>query len=112
MDSLILMDQDDTVSSTLHRGVPFVRRGHTKDWDLTSRLPEIRSHTVPGGILLLNGETDFVDDESMAGQAGWSTEPEANVEWVRCAESSYVAHLEEPDKFLSVLGEFLTARSH
>ncbi len=49
MDALTLMNQDDTVSSTLYQGGPFVWKGHMKNWDITSRLPEIASHTAPGG---------------------------------------------------------------
>ncbi|KAK5703283.1 hypothetical protein LTR97_004232 [Elasticomyces elasticus] len=106
LDSMTLMSQDETVCSTLYQGGPFQTKGHMKDWDITDRLPEITKATVPGGILLMNGKYDFVNDDSVA---AWSTEVKADVKWVRFDESSHMAHLEEPEKFLAVVGDFLTA---
>ncbi|KAK4894344.1 hypothetical protein LTR27_007477 [Elasticomyces elasticus] len=105
MDAVKLMSQDETVCSTLYQGGPFQTKGHMKDWDITDRLPEITNATVPGGILLMNGKYDFVNDDSVA---AWSTEVKADVEWVRFDDSSHMAHLEEPEKFLAVVVAFLT----
>ncbi|KAK1082401.1 hypothetical protein LTR48_006997 [Friedmanniomyces endolithicus] len=90
------MNEDDTVSSTMHRGGPFIWHGPLAAWDLSSRLPEITEITVPGGILLMNGNYDTADAESVE---AWSAEPKAKI--------NHMAHFEEPQKFLAVVSGFL-----
>ncbi|TKA44511.1 hypothetical protein B0A55_13595 [Friedmanniomyces simplex] len=88
----------------MHRGGPFIWHGPLAAWDLSSRLPEITEITVPGGILLMNGNYDTADAESVE---AWSAEPKAKIKWVTSEKSSHMAHFEEPQKFLAVISGFL-----
>lgn len=105
-ETMALMMEDDTVSSTLYGPDPLHPTGTWKDYDVVSRLQELTEITVPGGVLLTNGRYDMTSDEAMA---SFSTQIRARVEWVRFGESSHTAHLEEPQAFLTALGNFLTA---
>ena len=104
-ETIALMEEDDTVQSTLYGGMPLEPTGPRKDYDVINRLPEISEQTVPGGVLLTNGRYDMSQDEVMA---PFFTQIRTMVKWVRFAESSHMAHLEEPQAFLTALGEFLT----
>ena len=104
-ETMALMEEDDTVSYTLYGPMPLKTTGPRKDYNVGSRLPEITETTVPGGVLLTNGRYDMSPDEVMA---PFFTQIRARVKWVRFAESSHTAHLEEPQAFLTALGEFLT----
>ena len=104
-ETMALMSEDDTVISTLYGGTPLKPTGPWKDYNVRSRLPEITETTVPGGVLLTNGRYDISTDETMA---PFFTQIRAKVKWVRFAESSHMAHLEEPHAFLTALGDFLT----
>ena len=103
-ETMALMEEDDTVSFTLYGPMPMEPTGPRKDYDVTSRLPEITETTVPGGVLLTNGKYDMSQDEVMV---PFFTQIRAKVKWVRFAESSHMAHLEEPRAFLTALGDFL-----
>lgn len=71
--------------------------GGIKNWDVTAHLQEIRVPT-----LILTGRYDGLagDDVLRDGIPG--------AEWVRFEESSHYAHAEEPERFLTVLDQFLT----
>ncbi|KAK3619906.1 hypothetical protein LTR22_025792 [Elasticomyces elasticus] len=99
------LNEDDTVSGTMYPGLPFAwEKTKLVGWDITPRLPEITKTTVPGGILVINGRYDTVDDASTE---AWSTEPKARVKWVKFEESSHMAHFEEPEKFFAEVAGFL-----
>jgi L-proline amide hydrolase len=69
-----------------------------KDWSIEDRCYKIKTPT-----LLINGKYDGAQDSVM--------EPFFNsiekVKWVRFGESSHMPHLEEPEAFLKVVGDFL-----
>ncbi|KUJ09533.1 proline-specific peptidase [Mollisia scopiformis] len=77
----------------------FKRTGSTKDWSIKDRVHEI---SVP--TLLLNGYYDPTTDSTM--------EPffkgiKNKVERVKFEHSGHFAHLEEPEAYLQVVGDFL-----
>lgn len=102
---ITLMNEDDTVVSSLYGPFHLKATGPRKDHDNISRLPEITEKTVPGGVLLTNGRYDMTPDEVMI---PFFTQIRARVKWVQFAESSHMAHVEEPEAFLTALGEFLS----
>lgn len=106
LDTVKSLQEDDTVYSTLYGTSPLDFTGPLKDVDFISELPQITGKTVPGGILLQNGNYDTHQDEVMA---PFFTQTKARVKWVRLAESSHMAFLDEPEAFLDVVQEFLTA---
>lgn len=72
--------------------------GTLKDWDITSRLGEIHLPT-----LLISGRYDeatpHIVEQVHAGIPG--------SEWVLFEQSSHLPHVEEPERFLSVVSQFL-----
>ncbi|MGH3065296.1 MAG: proline iminopeptidase-family hydrolase [Gaiellaceae bacterium] len=72
--------------------------GRIADWDVTARLGEI---DVP--TLVTSGRYDEMTP--------WVVEPLAKgirgAEWVVFDESAHVAHVEEPDRYVSVVRDFL-----
>lgn len=72
--------------------------GTLKDWDITSRLGEIHLPT-----LLISGRYDEatprIVEQVHAGIPG--------SEWVLFEQSSHLPHVEEPERFLSVVNQFL-----
>jgi proline-specific peptidase len=76
----------------------FFVTGTLKDWDVTSRLGEIRVPTlVVGGRY--DEATPVVMESIHCGIAG--------SEWVTFENSGHFPHLEEPELYLQVLGRFL-----
>jgi L-proline amide hydrolase len=63
-------------------------------------------HKILAPTLLINGKYDEAQDSVM--------EPFfksiANAKWERFSESSHLPQLEEPEKFLEVVGGYLTAK--
>jgi len=100
-----LMSDDNTVTHTLFGPDALNPTGPWTAYDVQSRLPEITETTVPGGVLLTNGRYDMSQDEVMV---PFFTRIRARVKWVRFANSAHFAHLEEPQAFLTALGDFLT----
>lgn len=96
LDSMAAMGNDDTVHSTLDA---FLQR-----FDLRPDLRKITTETVPGGMLIMNGKYDQATDEVML---PYFTLPTARVKWVRFAESSHMAILEETEDVLAATGQFL-----
>ena len=74
------------------------RRGHDPDFDITDRLPEIE---VP--VLLVSGAHDEVRPHVVAAMQ----ERLRHGEWVLFEDSSHMPHIEEPERFLEVVEEFL-----
>jgi proline-specific peptidase len=72
--------------------------GSLKDWDITGRLGEIRVPT-----LVTSGR----HDECTPLVAGTVHRGIPGSEWVVFEESAHMAHVEEADRYLAVLGDFL-----
>jgi pimeloyl-ACP methyl ester carboxylesterase len=65
---------------------------------------EVHKIIVP--TLLINGRYDEAQDSVM--EPFWKSIK--NVKWERFSESSHLPQLEEPEKFLEVVGGYLTAK--
>ncbi|EMC93786.1 hypothetical protein BAUCODRAFT_93624 [Baudoinia panamericana UAMH 10762] len=96
--------RDDTVAMTLFGADLINMTGSLKNWDVTPDLCKITPTTAPGGILVMNGWYDTTQDDATA---AYFIKPSARVKWVQFAESSHMAHMEEPERFTKTLGEFL-----
>jgi pimeloyl-ACP methyl ester carboxylesterase len=79
----------------------FKRTGSIGTWSIEDQIHKIKVPT-----LLINGKYDGAQDSVM--------EPFFNsidkVKWVRFGESSHMPHLEEPEEFLKVAGDFLLSK--
>lgn len=96
LDSMAAMEEDDTVSSTMY--------GPLTEFDLRPDLRELTVETVPGGMLIMNSKYDQSVDEVVM---PYFTLPSARVRWVRLAESSHMAVLEETEEVVKAVGGFL-----
>lgn len=103
VDAMKASAEDDTVSSTIHGGV--VVTGPLKDYDVAPRLHEITKETVPGGVLIVNGEYDSAQDEVVR---PFFTEIQARVKWIKFAKSSHMPFFEETERFMEEVANFLT----
>jgi pimeloyl-ACP methyl ester carboxylesterase len=63
-----------------------------------------KAHLINVPVLLLNGRYDEVQDISMK---PWFNNV-AKVKWVTFEQSSHMAQWEERDRYMDVVGEFLT----
>jgi len=77
--------------------------GLLKDWDIVNRLPEIRVPT-----LVTSGRHDEVTPPNMETVHRGIT----GSKWVLFEESSHLAYLEETERYLQVLGVFLSEVEH
>lgn len=73
--------------------------GTLKDWDVTPRLAEIRAP-----VLVTSGR----HDEATPLIAGTVQQGIPGPEWVIFEQSSHMAHAEEPERYVQVLGDFLS----
>ena len=73
--------------------------GTLKTWTIIDRLNEIQTPT-----LLYNGEFDEAQDLCMAP----FFEKMPKVKWVTVQNSSHFTHVEQKEKVLTLVGEFLT----
>jgi proline-specific peptidase len=96
LDSMAAMGEDDTVHSTLE--------GVLREFDIRPDLRKLTADAVPGGLLVMNGRYDQSVDEVV-----WPffALPSARAKWVRFAESSHMAMLEETEEVMMVTGRFL-----
>jgi L-proline amide hydrolase len=96
--TLDAVDDDPTVYTTMNGPSEFHVTGTLRDWDVTDRLGEIE---VP--VLLVSGGHDEVRP--------WVVEQALGAlrdgEWVVFPDASHTPHLEEPERFLEVVEEFL-----
>ena len=74
--------------------------GTLKDWSVVD---EVHKITVP--TLLLNGRYDEAQDSAM--MEFFTRLP--NAKWVQFSESSHIAHFEERERFMAVVGGWLTS---
>jgi L-proline amide hydrolase len=92
------MESDPTVYGTMNGPTEFTVVGTIKDFDITDRLGEIE---VP--VLLVSGEHDEVRPHLTAAMQ----ERLRRGERVVFEDSSHMPHVEEPERFLAVVEEFL-----
>ncbi len=92
------MAENPTVYGTMNGPSEFHVIGTISDWDITDRLPEI---DVP--TLLVSGRYDEATPEIVS--RIYRRIPGA--EWVLFEESSHMPHVEETERFLQVVGDFL-----
>jgi L-proline amide hydrolase len=92
------MEADPTVYGTMNGPTEFTVVGSIADFDITDRLPEIE---VP--VLLVSGEHDEVRPHVVAAMH----ERLRHAQRVLFEDSSHMPHIEEPDRFLEVVEEFL-----
>jgi L-proline amide hydrolase len=92
------MEANPEVYHTMNGPSEFHVVGKIKDWDITSRLPEIEVPT-----LVISGKYD----EATPLIAGTVHAGIRDSQWVMFEESSHLPHAEEPELFLKVVGEFL-----
>ena len=104
-DAFALVEEDDTVYKTMMGPNEFNPTGTLKDWSITDELHKITEKTVPGGLLLMNGQYDTVSDETTS---PFFYGPSCRVKWVRFGLSSHIPNLEETETFIDALGAFLT----
>ena len=102
-DALNAAQADGAAMSTLYAG-SFVPTGSMRSYDAVDQLERITAKTVPGGVLLVNGDFDTAQDEVMT---PFFTQMKARVKWVRFAASSHTPFFEETESFLRAMADFL-----
>jgi proline-specific peptidase len=93
------LTQNPEVYNTMNGPSEFHVTGTLKNWDITGRLGEIRVPT-----LVASGRYD----EATPAIAETVHRGITGSEWVIFEESSHLPHIEEPEKFMQVLGQFLS----
>ncbi len=97
-ESFALLAQDPTVYHTMNGPSEFHVVGTMKDWSIVDRLPRITAPT-----LLVSGRYDEATRACV--QPFADAVPGAT--WVVFDESSHLPHVEEPERYLQVVGDFL-----
>jgi len=98
--SLGALADDPTVYHTMNGPSEFRVIGSNKDWSFIDRLP-----SITGPVLILSGKYDeCVPELQESLKAGLVN---AKVEWTVFEESSHTPYLEEYEKFMKVLGDWL-----
>jgi len=93
--------EDPTVYHTMNGPSEMHIVGTMKDWTVIDEL-----HRIKASTLLLNGRYDEAQD--IVVQPFFDLIP--RVKWYQFSESSHMPHHEEPEKYLQVVGHFLTAK--
>ena len=99
--SFAQMEQDPTVYHTMNGPSEFHVTGSLKHWDITERLPELR---LP--VLIISGEYDEATPAVVQPLA--AAIPDAR--WELLAGASHSTHLEQPERFLTLVAEFLAGQ--
>ena len=94
------LERDPTVYRTMNGPSEFHIIGSCKDWQVKDRLHEI---AVP--TLLVSGRYD----EATPALQQVLLDGIPNAEWVLFEQSSHMPHVEERDRYLQVVGDFLAA---
>ncbi|KAF5368941.1 hypothetical protein D9758_003047 [Tetrapyrgos nigripes] len=97
--SMELMEEDSTVYLTMNGPSEFFVTGTLKDWSMIED-----AHRINVPTLLTNGRHDEVHDISVAP----FFEKIPKVKWVTFENSSHTAFIEETERFLKVVADFLT----
>ncbi|KAK4227354.1 Alpha/Beta hydrolase protein [Podospora fimiseda] len=108
MKSFAGMAEDNTVFLAMNGPSGFHVTGGLKDWSVVGGLSRITERTVPGGVLLINGHFDEAQDACVL---PYFTRVKARVKWVQFALSSGMPQLEETEKFVRVVGAFLSTHN-
>ncbi|TCD64548.1 hypothetical protein EIP91_003986 [Steccherinum ochraceum] len=98
--SIVQLMSDPTVHFTMLGPNVFTVVGPLKDFDL---IPELHKINVP--TLLTNGRWDGVQDSVVAPMFKHI----AKTKWAHFAASSHAPHLEERERYMEVVGQFLTS---
>ncbi|KAI6001063.1 proline-specific peptidase [Pisolithus orientalis] len=96
--SFAWIKKDPTVSMTMSGPDEFIIAGSLKTWSIIDELHKINATT-----LLINGRYDEAQDSAV--EPFFQHIPK--VKWVQFAESSHCPNLEEPERFMEVVGKFL-----
>jgi L-proline amide hydrolase len=94
------LDEDPTVYRTMNGPSEFHVIGSLKNWDITSRLGGI---DVP--VLVISGE----HDEATPAVVRPLVEAIPGARWELLEGGSHSTHLEQPDRFLGLVADFLAA---
>jgi L-proline amide hydrolase len=94
------LDEDPTVYRTMNGPSEFHVIGSLKDWDITAQLGGI---DVP--VLVISGE----HDEATPAVVRPLVEAVAGARWELLEGGSHSTHLEQPDRFLALVADFLAA---
>ena len=97
-ESFALLAEDPTVYHTMNGPSEFHVVGTMKDWSIIDRLPAITAPT-----LLVSGRFDEATEACVQPFA----DAVPDVRWVMFEESSHLPHVEEPERYLHVVGDFL-----
>jgi L-proline amide hydrolase len=92
------LERDPTVYRTMNGPSEFHVIGSCKDWQVKDRLHEIRRPT-----LVVSGRYD----ETTPALQQVLLEGIAGSEWVCFEESSHMPHVEERERYMQVVGDFL-----
>jgi proline-specific peptidase len=96
--SFAKLERNPQVYQTMNGPSEFHVVGNLKNWDITARLPDIKTPT-----LVTSGR----HDETTPLIAETVHRGISSSEWVVFENSSHMAHVEEADRYLMVLDEFL-----
>ncbi len=99
-ESFAEIERDPTVYHTMNGPSEFHVIGTLREWSVIDRLDQV---SVP--TLLVSGEYDEATPATMQPFA----DRIADVRWEIFSQSSHMPHVEEEERFLSVVGEFLQA---
>jgi len=94
------MAEDPTVYSTMLGPSVFTMTGSIKTWDIR---PELHKISVP--VLLTNGAFEATSDAVIAPVF----QAVAKAKWVTFAQSAHIPHLEERERYMQIVGDFLQA---
>ena len=92
--------QDPTVYHTMNGPSEFHVIGTLKGWSIIDR-----AHQISAPTLLINGKYDEATDACVQPFADGIP----NVRWETFAESSHLPHVEEEQRYLTVVGDFLSS---
>ncbi|KAJ3574054.1 hypothetical protein NP233_g2025 [Leucocoprinus birnbaumii] len=98
MESFGWLEKDPTVYFTMNGPSEFYITGPNKDWTIVDE-----AHKILVPTLLTNGWRDMAADSCV--YPFFNLIP--RVRWVQFADSSHMAHLEERQKYMEVVGQFL-----
>ena len=96
--SFAAIEQDPTVYHAMNGPSEFHVIGSLKDWSVVDRLPQVLAPT-----LLVSGRYDEATEATVQPFADGIPD----VRWTVFEDSSHMPHVEEEERFLQVLGDFL-----
>jgi len=100
VNSIVDIEQDPTVYLTMNGPNDFTVIGPLKDWTVVEDI-----HKIQASTLLINGRYDGAQDFTVAPFFVHLNK----VKWVTFADSAHMPHVEETERYLKVVGDFLSA---